>query len=141
MKLIENGVTPEIFTQLRKTGPFVEYDTEDIKYALKKTIYTVLVVNDENEPIGMARIIGDNKIAFIIKDVVVIPTYQRQNVGTMIMDQLLSYIKNHACQNAYVGLMSTPHKEGFYERFGFIRRPNKIYGAGMIMYYQGKGEI
>lgn len=138
MKAIDNSVTPEIFTELRLTGPFVKYEPEDIVVALKNSLYDVLILSDENEPIGMARLVGDDKIAFFIKDLVVIPAYQKKKVGTLIMEKLFEYIKKHACYNAYIGLMSTPGKEGFYEKFGFIRRPNEDYGAGMIMYYKGE---
>lgn len=139
MRVIENNLTPNIFTSLRKTGPFKPYQDSDIEVAIKNSLYTVYVVDDNDEPIGMARIVGDGRIAFFIKDVVVTPQHQGKYVGTLIMEHLLAYIEAHCCDNAYVGLMSTPHKEGFYEKFGFQRRPNVEYGAGMVMYIR-KGE-
>lgn len=136
MKIEENGVTATIFTELRKTGPFVQYEEEDINVALKNTLYSVVVYDTFNQPVGMGRIIGDNRIAFFIKDVVVVPEMQGKGIGTLIMRSLFDYISKHACKNAYIGLMSTPGKEGFYEKFGFIRRPNDQYGAGMVLYWK-----
>ncbi|HHW58467.1 MAG TPA: GNAT family N-acetyltransferase [Clostridia bacterium] len=135
MKIEENGVTATIFTELRKNGPFVYYKENDINIALTNTLYNVVIYDDFSQPIGMARIVGDNRIAFFIKDFVVIPEKQRQGIGTLIMHYLFNYISKHACENAYIGLMSTPGKEGFYEKFGFIRRPNEQYGAGMVLYW------
>ena len=137
MHVLENGVTVDIFINLRKYGPFKEYNEEDVRIALQHTLYS-LVVFDETKPVGMVRIVGDGRICFFIKDLVVLPEYQDKGIGTLIMKNLFSYFKANACLNAYIGLMSTPNVESFYEKFGFIRRPNKDYGAGMILYYQGE---
>ncbi|MDF2700367.1 MAG: Acetyltransferase, family [Haloplasmataceae bacterium] len=136
MKIVDNGLTAKIFTELRKSGPFMPYDEADINIALQNTLYSV-VIYDEDKPIGAARLVGDNRIAFFIKDVVVLPDYQGKRIGDTLMKQIFKYIDQHACEKAYVGLMSTPHKEGFYERYGFIKRPNEDFGAGMVMYYKG----
>ncbi|QVK18393.1 GNAT family N-acetyltransferase [Mycoplasmatota bacterium] len=136
MKIVENTLTSQIFSELRNTGPFMPYEEEDIIYALEHSLFNV-VIYDEQKAVGIARLIGDNRLTFIIKDVVVLPRYQKMGVGDLLMKQLLKYIDANACANAYIGLMSTPHKEGFYEKYGFIRRPNEKYGAGMVMFYEG----
>ena len=137
MRVVENGLTERIYTNLRNEVNFVKYEPTDIEFALKNTLYSV-VVFDDDIPVGCGRIIGDDKIAFLIKDVVVKKTHQGKGIGKLVMNSLLNYISKHATYNAYIGLMSTPNKEDFYEKFGFIRRPNKDYGAGMIMYYKGE---
>jgi len=133
VKLIDNGVDADSFINLRKGEPFVTYRKEDVEVALRNSLYTVLAEVDD-KPVGMARVVGDGRIAFFIKDVVVIDGYKRQRIGTMIMDRVMDYIESVGCIDAYVGLMSTPHKEPFYEKLGFVRRPNKDHGAGMIMF-------
>jgi GNAT superfamily N-acetyltransferase len=133
----ENKLTAEIFTDLRKTGPFLPYQKDDIEFAINNTLYNV-VVFDDDKPVGIARVVGDNRLAFIIKDVVVLPEYRNQGVGRILMEHILKYIDEHACFNAYIGLGSTLNNEEFYEKFGFIRRPNEKYGAGMVMFYKGK---
>lgn len=35
---------------------------------------------------------------------------------------------------AFVSLMSAPGKEGFYEKFGFTKRPDAERGSGMSQY-------
>jgi hypothetical protein len=37
-----------------------------------------------------------------------------------------------------VGLFAAKGKEPFYERFGFIGRPNETLGKGMIHFWPGK---
>lgn len=49
---------------------------------------------------------------------------------------LLNQIKKIGCDHAYIGLMSTSGTENFYERFGFIKRPNGTFGSGMVMFVE-----
>lgn len=131
----ENELKVETFISLRKFYNFVEYEKDDVKVALDNSLYTVCVYYFD-KAIGMARLVGDGRICFFIKDFVVHPDYKGKQIGRLIMSYLFKYIDSHCCDNAYVGLMATSNTEGFYEKFGFIRRPNEKYGAGMIMYYK-----
>lgn len=135
LQLIENRLTAEIFTKLRPSKYFQKYDSHDIEIALKNTLYSVIILSS-NTPVGMGRVIGDNRIAFFIKDIVVDSKFRNKGIGYLIMQQLMSYIELKGCDNAYVGLMSTPNKEGFYEKFGFEKRPNDKYGHGMIKFLE-----
>ncbi len=51
------------------------------------------------------------------------------------MDDLMAYIHSHMKRNLAVGLLCVKGKEGFYEKYGFVRRPTENYGAGMIREY------
>lgn len=119
--------------KLRDKANFSTYKIKDIEIAFKNNLFSV-VVYDNNKPIGMGRIIGDDRIAFFIKDVIVDPEYQNMKVGNTIMTSLLDYIENRGCVGAYVGLMSTPHKEDFYKKYGFIKRPSETLGSGMVKF-------
>lgn len=130
---IPNGLTPQIYCTLRAKVGFQPYAPEDVKTALKKTLFSVVICDGER-PVGLARIVGDDRIVFFIKDVVVDPEYQHKEIGRHIVEALLRYIDRKACPNAYVGLMCTPHTEEFYEKFGFIRRPCKGLGNGMVKF-------
>lgn len=133
MLKINNSLTADIFIKLRETANFDNYKTEDIEVAIKKNLFSI-VVYDDNKPIGMGRIVGDDRIAFFIKDVIVDPQYQHMKVGNTIMMSLLDYIKSKGCEGAYIGLMSTPNKEKFYKKYGFIQRPNDSLGSGMVKF-------
>ena len=52
----------------------------------------------------------------------------------MLMESLLRYVNAAGCDGAYVGLMATPGTEGFYEKYGFIRRPTADLGHGMVQF-------
>ena len=71
-----------------------------------------------------------------LKDIIVHPKFRNKGVGTIVVNTLLERIRLICCDHAYVGLMSTVGAEGFYEKFGFITRPNNHFGSGMVMYVE-----
>ncbi len=81
---------------------------------------------------GFGRVVGDGVLYFYIQDLIIAPSHRGKGYGKMIMTCLLDEIKVQAAPGAMIGLMAARDKEAFYEGFGFIARPNDIYGAGMI---------
>ena len=134
IRIEENGLTPDIYIRLRKKVDFKFYPAEDVEIALKKNLYSV-VVYDGDRPIGIGRIVGDDRIVFFIKDIVVDPDYQKRNIGELIMKNILHYVSLNACPGAYVGLMATAGTEDFYRKLGFQVRPNDTMGPGMVQFY------
>ena len=65
-----------------------------------------------------------------------IQEYQGKKIGTGIMENLLEKIKEYKKVNpnirTYLG--ASKGKEAFYEKFGFVSRPNEELGAGMILF-------
>jgi predicted GNAT family N-acyltransferase len=106
-----------------------------IEEALRNTLYS-LCVYDNTKLIGYGRIIGDKTIFLYIQDIMVIPEYQNKHIGTGIMKNLLNQINEYKKINpdirTYLG--ASKGKEAFYEKFGFISRPNEDLGSGMILY-------
>ena len=70
-----------------------------------------------------------------IHDVMIMPEYQRKNIGIMIMNKLLKKIKEIKQENlnirVYLGV--SKNKEKFYEKFGFIKRIDADLGYGMLL--------
>lgn len=132
---IRNALTSDMYIQLRQKVDFKEYQKDDVEIALHNSLCTI-VVFDEQRPIGIARIVGDNRIVFFIKDVVVDPDYQKMRIGNILMDELNTYISEHACDDAYIGLMSTPGCIPFYKKHGFIERPTEGFGPGMVKFFK-----
>lgn len=94
-----------------------------------------MCVYDDSELIGYGRIIGDKTIFLYIQDIMVIPKYQGKKIGSGIILELLKKVKEFKKINpnirTYLG--ASKGKETFYEKFGFISRPNDELGAGMIL--------
>lgn len=109
-------------------------DEKIIQQALENTLYS-LCVYDGDRLIGYGRIIGDKTIFLYIQDIIVIPEYQGKKIGTSIITELLKKVEEYKKVNpnirTYLG--ASKGKENFYEKFGFISRPNEELGAGMIL--------
>lgn len=130
-----DALTPELYERVRSTADFHPYPIDDVKAALAGG-YCSVVADVDGEPAGIGRVVADGRIAFFIKDLVVLPPYRHQGVGSVILQALLDRIGQEAC----VGLMATPGKEGFYEGHGFTRRPGPGLGSGMVLFLDGARE-
>ena len=104
--------------------------------AFKNTLEFICVYDNEtNELIGFARIIGDKTIFLYIQDVMVKKEYQRKGIGSKILEYIMDIIREYkkVNSNVRVYLGASKDKESFYEKYGFLRRPNEYVGAGMIL--------
>lgn len=70
--------------------------------ALGMSLFT-LTAYDDGIPVGMGRIIGDG-IYDTIADVIVLPDYQRNNIGKTIVGKLLQYIRDTLPENGSVSI-------------------------------------
>ncbi len=52
-----------------------------------------------------------------------LPEFQGRGLGKRIMDAVMQFIRTHATQNAFIGLMAAEGVTGFYEKYGFAVRP------------------
>ena len=134
-QIIEKLPTPEEYNQLRQSVGWGIYERAVIEKALPNSLYCVCAVKD-GEIIGMARIIGDGGIAYYIQDVIIKPEYQRQGIGTLLMDKIMEYLRIHANNNSVIGLMAAKGKEPFYTSYGFTVRPDDRLGSGMTMWWK-----
>jgi ribosomal protein S18 acetylase RimI-like enzyme len=90
--------------------------------SLQHSLYCVLAVQDE-QVVGMGRIVGDGAIYFYIQDVIVRPAFQGRGFGRCIVDNLMSWIRNNAPPRAFVGLFAAEGRDTFYAHYGFMRHP------------------
>ena len=128
-----NVLDEKIYLNLHGKCQFAIYPEDDVKKGIESHLFDVVLYHDDLA-IGMARIVGDNRLVFFIKDFMILPEYRGQKLSYLIMASLLKYIRQNGCEQAYIGLMATKGYERFYEKFGFIRRPNKDLGSGMVMF-------
>ena len=135
IRYVEKTPSAEEFNYLTNSVDWGTRENDIIEEALKNTLYS-LCVYDDSKLIGYGRIIGDKTIFLYIQDIMVIPEYQNKHIGTEIMNNLLKQINEYKNINpsirTYLG--ASKGKESFYEKFGFISRPNEELGSGMILY-------
>ncbi|MHB8064493.1 MAG: GNAT family N-acetyltransferase, partial [Ruminiclostridium sp.] len=79
---------------------------------------------------------SDGGYITFIADVMVLPEYQKNNIGKTMLNMMMSHIKSNLNigDSVNVALMSAKGKENFYKQFGFEERPNDNAGAGMTQW-------
>jgi len=115
--------TPKEFNELAKSVGWKERKEDNLQLALDHTLFMVCAY-DENKIIGMGRIIGDMAIVLHLHSLVIRPEYQSKGIGTKIMNMMLDYVYEIKVNvpEVKVFLGCVKELEGYYERFGFIKR-------------------
>lgn len=133
--LKENEIELDTYLELRASVNWKVLNREQARLALENALYTVCVYDDD-KPIGMGRIVGDGAVVMYIQDLIVHPDYQKKGIGKQLIEHLIDYVKgiNPEGNEIMLCLMSAKGRESFYEKYGFISRPNDVLGPGMIQY-------
>lgn len=133
MTVKTNELSAEVFLQLYASVGWEPPGIGQVQKALENTIAT-FTAYDNDKAIGMVRLIGDSGMSFYIKDFAVVPAYQSKGVGTLLLNALEDYIKEHIVPDWAVSLELISSKEavGFYQKHGFEERPCEWDGPGMF---------
>ncbi|WP_407355189.1 GNAT family N-acetyltransferase [Methanolobus sp. WCC5] len=124
--------SPEEYINLRESVAWPYPGKEAIEKSLNNSNYCVCAVRD-GRVIGMSRVVGDDSFIYFIADVIVLPEYQNQGIGTALMERIIVYLKENVQEYSYITLMAAKGREAFYEKFGFFKRPVGEYGYGMMV--------
>ena len=84
--------------------------------ALSHSLATYLA-RDGEKIVGLVRLVGDGFSSVFVQDLIVLPSYQRQGIGSSMMKQALADYKD-----AYQVQLATEQTEknlGFYRSLGF----------------------
>ena len=91
-----------------------------------------MIAVDDNQTIGMGRLIGDG-MYYMIADIVVQPNYQKQGIGKKIISKIIEYVDmtTPIGGRSSIQLIAEKGKETFYEKMGFKIIPHEFCGSGM----------
>ena len=133
-----NTVSAEDCNNLRNSAGWPQIHLNQLRIGLKNSAF-IVAAQDGETTVGMARIISDGGHIFFIADVLVLPEYQRQGIGTTMMGKIMEYICSKLSDGyrIQVDLMAAKGKEKFYEEFGFVKRPDDNFGCGMTRRING----
>ena len=135
---ITDSITPEEYMKLREAVGWGLFPLEEAQAGLSNSYIWCLRDNDASgQPIGIGRVIWDHGYVMYIADIIVIPEYQGNGLGRVIMEQVMDFI-HEQLKPGYkfmVSLCSAKRKEEFYKKFGFIVRPNDDVGPGMHQWF------
>jgi len=101
--------------------------------SLENSLFHV-VVHHDSQLIAMGRVVGDGAMYFYIQDVIVEPKHQNNGIGHLLMHHIEDYLAIAAQPGATIGLMAAKGKEGFYQRYSYVIRPNNTLGHGMCKF-------
>ena len=132
-----NTLSPNLFLHLYRSVGWEAPGLDQITMALENSFATFCAYDGE-QPVGMARLLGDGGMSFYIKDFAVRPEYQGKGIGQMLMNAMECWVKEQLQPGWAVSLelISSKGKEPFYEKFGFEQRPCDWDGAMMKMIWR-----
>ena len=87
-----------------------------LKQALSQSLVIYLAL-DGDAVVGLIRLVGDGFSSVFVQDLIVLPSYQRQGIGSSLMKEALEDFKE-----AYQVQLATEQTEknvGFYRSMGF----------------------
>ncbi|MBN1314630.1 MAG: GNAT family N-acetyltransferase [Anaerolineales bacterium] len=129
----------QFFVLFESTGWNKSYalNADQLYQALQASWYSVSAYEQE-KLVGFGRVLSDGVLHALIVEMIILPSHQGRGIGNAILDMLVKQ-----CQSAGVRdiqLFCARGKAGFYERHGFIRRPQDAPGMGMLFELQDQTE-
>lgn len=126
---LEYSITADEFLEMIKSVGWKIYSNEQVKKALKNTMYMVKITEND-KIIGMGRVVGDYSIVCVLTDICVKPKYQGKGIGLRIVNELKKLIEMGVKKGEKMQIELTPTagNEEFYKKAGFKYKPDVITG-------------
>ena len=111
----------EYFSLFITTGWNDEYQAspDELEKANQNSWLTISAY-DENKLVGFGRVVTDFVLHAMIFDMIILPEYQGQGVGTMILKSLVKKCQDQGIRD--IQLFCAKGKRPFYEKNGFETR-------------------
>jgi GNAT superfamily N-acetyltransferase len=132
LRVIERVPGVEDYRRLRRAVGWNDVDPAAAEAALARSLASFCLVDDRNEVLGVARVVGDDGVYFYVQDVIVDERYRGRGYGRALMDAVMRYLSGAARPGAFIGLMASRDVAPFYERYGFERRPDDRPGMALV---------
>ena len=92
------------------------HQTEMLEQALSHSL-AIYVALDGDAVVGLIRLVGDGFSSVFVQDLIVLPTYQRQGIGSLLMKDALEDFKE--AYQVQLVTEQTGKNVGFYRSMGF----------------------
>lgn len=131
MNYKENTLCYEEYCKLRESVGWINFSRIQTEKSLQNSLYTV-AAEEDNQVVGMGRLIGDG-MYYMIVDIVVQPAYQQMGIGSKILNMIIEYVDSATPGGgrSSIQLIAEKGKETFYESRGFKIIPHEFCGSGM----------
>ena len=109
----------QILSLYRSVG-WTEYSKDPARLfrALKNSL-DILTIWNNNELIGLIRVIGDGETILYIQDLLIRPDYQNQELGSILLQKMCDRYQN--VRQKVLITDNTNKTNSFYEKNGFVK--------------------
>lgn len=123
----------EYFRLFETTGWNKGYnaDKDELFSAIDTSWFSLCAYNNNNELIGFGRLISDGVLYAFVCDMIVLPEYQKQGIGSSILNKLIEHCNEQKVRVLW--LFSASGRSGFYKKFGFEERPSSAPGMQLAL--------
>jgi GNAT superfamily N-acetyltransferase len=122
VKLVERAPIYEEMCKLSESVNWKAPNMGGFQHQVTSAVYCVVAEDSyTHEAVGCAYLMGDGKSIFYVKDVIVHPQWQRQQVGTQLMCAIEHWLDTNAPVHATAGLFCGEHLAPFYKQFKFVQ--------------------
>lgn len=128
--LLEEKPTVAELVALRGRMGWGQVEEADAARSIEAATYSVCLRHN-GRLAGLARVMGDGVLYFHIAEMMVDAAFRSSGAGQRLMRAATGYIDRSARPGATVTLIPLRGMEPFYERFGFARCPDGVFGEGM----------
>ncbi|MFC1619828.1 GNAT family N-acetyltransferase [Candidatus Neomarinimicrobiota bacterium] len=130
MSIIMSNDLPDrdaFFALFETTGWNEEYglDADQLNTALQHS-WTSVSAYDGDRLAGFGRVVSDGVLHALIVDLVVLPEYQGQGIGSTLLRELVARCREADLRD--IQLFCARDQAGFYEKHGFQVRPEDAPG-------------
>ncbi len=124
----------EYFELFETTGWNGDYNltSEELYNSIQNSSYCISAYDDD-KLVGFGRMLSDGVAHAVLFDVIVLPEIQGNGIGKRITNKLLEVCKSNEIRD--IQLFCAKGKIGFYEKFGFKKRPDDSPGMEIMLRY------
>jgi len=128
----DENIDAETYMKFRESVGWGLFPLEEAEVTLKNSAVKVACHKD-GKIIAICRALWDGGYTAYIADVIVDEAYRGQGLGKEMVRRTIEKIENQMKPGWKIRMVlnSAPGKEPFYEKFGFVKRPNEHAGCGM----------
>ena len=127
---VKNVIEPEDFINIRNNlnWNFIPYDL--VKRAIDGSMVNISVFDEEN-CIGVGRIVGDNVLKGMLTDIMVLKEYQGRGIGKIIVTSLIKELNDFVKEGESFQLEASPtaNNRDFYIKCGLKYKPENQDGV------------
>jgi len=92
-------------------------DMDTLEKAVRNSL-SVITAWEDNQLVGLIRVVGDGCTILYIQDILVKPDFQNRNIGTNLMNKIIDKYKD--VRQKVLLTEEAPDVRHFYEKFDFV---------------------